>query len=139
MDGTICNIYTPFMKSLKEKPEIKYPQSQLNFFKDLEPIKDAVYSVNRLRDAFDVRFLTRPSTRNRHCYTEKADWIYEWFGQWGVDNLYICPDKTVMKGEWLIDDNLWEGFEGIQLLYGSIEYPDWNSIIDCFYEEGYLK
>lgn len=139
MDGTICDIYTPFMKSLRENPEVKYPQSIHNFFRELLPIKDAIHTVNRLTTVFDVKFLTRPSTMNRLCYTEKADWIYKYFGQWGVDNLYFAPDKTLMKGEWLIDDTDWKGFEGVQIHYGSNEYPDWNSIMDYFYEEKYLK
>jgi 5'(3')-deoxyribonucleotidase len=133
MDNTICDIKTPYLQALIDNPGIKYPQSVHNFFRELEPIAGAIPIIEALTTkGHDISFLTRPSTMNRLCYTEKADWIYKYYGQWGVDRLYFAPDKSRIIGDILIDDTLWKGFMGKQLLFGNSIFPDWNSIYQWF-------
>jgi 5'(3')-deoxyribonucleotidase len=130
MDDTICD-FTKAHKRLKT-PDIKYTQSQMDFFRKLEPINGAIPSVKRLGEKFDVWFLTRPSYMNPLCYTEKRLWIEDHFGVKWCERLILCPDKSLMIGDYLIDDYPWPEFEGKQVLFGSKEYPDWNKIVFKF-------
>ena len=127
MDDTICN-FTEAHRRLKT-PEMKYPQSQMDFFRKLKPIKDAVSSVKLLGENFDVWFLTRPSYMNPLCYTEKRLWVEDHFGLEWCNRLILCPDKSLMIGDYLIDDHPWPEFKGKQILFGSEEYPDWDNVI----------
>lgn len=130
MDDTICH----FKKAHEEKrtDEIKYPQSQYGFFADLEPIQGAIEAVNMLSVFHEVYILTAPSYMNPLCYTEKRVWIEKHFGLSFCKKLIICPNKTLIRGHYLIDDIPWPGFQGRQLLFGSEEFPGWMSVLQFF-------
>ena len=70
---------------------------------------------------------------NPMSYTEKRVWAENNFGMEMVERLIISPNKSLLKGEYLIDDNISgkgrEGFEGGILQYGSAQYLDWSTII----------
>jgi 5'(3')-deoxyribonucleotidase len=48
----------------------------------------------------------------------------------------MCPNKSLLKGDYLIDDNEWTNwqgdFEGDLILIGSEEYPSLASTVDFF-------
>ena len=72
MDDTLCDFIGPFKTS---EFKLKYPQSKVGFFLDLDPIEGAIEGVKTLQTKYDVWILTRPSIKNTNCYTEKAEWI----------------------------------------------------------------
>jgi 5'(3')-deoxyribonucleotidase len=129
MDDTICNFTKAYNEAIARFPEQKYPQAQLDFFRKLEPMPDAISSIKRLDENYEVLFATRPSHNNPLCYTEKALWIKDHFGPDWVQKLYFAPDKSKLIGEYLIDDKPWVGFQGKQILFGSEDFPNWNKII----------
>ena len=49
-----------------------------------------------------------------------------------VERLVISPDKSLLKGDYLIDDILHgkgqDSFEGKLIHFGSNEYPDWSAV-----------
>ena len=110
LDGVLCDIYTHARKKLQEFPQIKYPQSQYGFFMELPEIDKGVQTVKELQndydEHFDIWFLTAPSTHNPMSYAEKNYWIRMHFGQKWCDKLIICPDKSLLRGHILIDDNV---------------------------------
>lgn len=94
---------------------------------------NAIESINQLRDKYDVWVLTRPSVKNTHCYSEKAEWIKKYLGEDMVSKLIISPNKSLLKGDFLIDDRTEHGnseFEGELIQFGSEKFPDWNSVIE---------
>jgi len=136
MDDTICKFTKKSKECKLRNPSQPYPQSQWGFFIDLEPLDDAIESIKRLSIDHDVWFLSRPSTMNINCYTEKAFWISNYIGPEWVERLILSTDKSLLKGDFLIDDKTECGqkeFEGKLLIFGSDEYPDWKSIINYFY------
>jgi len=82
---------------------------------------------------FDPYILTAPSTKNPMSYTEKRVWVEKHLGMEMVERLIISPNKSLLKGHYLIDDNIegkgQEGFEGEVLQYGSALYPNWNAVM----------
>jgi 5'(3')-deoxyribonucleotidase len=132
MDDTICDYKSQYEKMHKLNPTVKYPQSIKGFFIEMDPIEGAIEGVNTLRKDFDVYILTRPSYKNPLCYSEKRIWIEDHFDLDFCDKLIISPNKALSIGDYLIDDFIWEGFNGIQLQYGVPPYENWDKILAYF-------
>jgi 5'-nucleotidase len=130
MDETICQFMKAYNMKKLLNPEIKYPQSQYGFFLDLEPIPGAIDALKTLMEEYDVYILTRPSYLNPLCYTEKRVWIEKNFGIEFCERLIMCCDKSMVKGDYLIDDLYHEGFEGEQIMIGSEKYRTWAPILE---------
>jgi 5'-nucleotidase len=130
MDDTLCDFTTPFESG---EFQSKFPQSKVGFFLYLKPIQGAIKGIKILQTKYDVWILTRPSIKNTHCYTEKADWIKKYLGEDMLNKMILCPDKSLVKGEFLIDDDHRHGqteFEGQHLHFGKSEFPDWETVIN---------
>jgi len=133
MDGVLADFITPFLKEIEKNPKQPYPQSQYGFFLNLEPIKDSIESFKKLEEHFDMWILTRPSVQNPLCYTEKAVWIKEKLGTNIQYKTIMCSDKSLLKGDFLIDDTLEYGqteFEGELVHFGSGRFPNWKTVVD---------
>lgn len=132
MDGVLCNIVPYARKKFMETPEQKYPQSQYGFFIELPEIEGGVSTVIKLSEFFDVWFLTAPSTHNPMSYAEKNYWIRTHFSQSWCDKLIISPNKGLLRGDYLIDDNLsgrgQDTFQGTLIHYGSEQFKDWDKV-----------
>jgi 5'-nucleotidase len=131
MDDTICDFTTPFKTG---EYQLKYPQSKIGFFLDLNPIEGAIEGIKTLQTKYDVWILTRPSIKNTHCYTEKADWIKKYLGEDMLNKMILCPDKSLVKGHYLIDDDHRHGqteFEGNHIHFSKDDnFLDWKSVVD---------
>lgn len=131
MDGVLCDFFSASRKSLRENPDQKFPQSQWGFFLKLNEIENAIQSINILKEKYDVWILTRPSVKNVNCYTEKAQWIWDHLGFDMVQKLIISCDKSLLKGDYLIDDQNnanQDKFEGTWIEFGSSKFPNWDYI-----------
>lgn len=136
MDGVLCDFELAVIKGKHRavnSTEEKYPQSRQGFFTVLDPIPGAIAAVNELKEKFDVWILTRPSFPNVHCYTEKAIWVRMHLGYEMQKKLILCGDKSLVKGDYLIDDKTTDGqdrFEGKLIQFGSKEFPNWITILN---------
>ena len=133
MDGVLADFHTPFVRARMENPNQPYPHSQYGFFMKLEPIQDALESFRKLEEYFDVWILTRPSIQNPLCYTEKAIWVKENLGMEILRKTIMCCDKSLVKGDFLVDDTTEYGqteFEGEFIHFGSEKFPDWKVIVE---------
>jgi len=135
MDDVLCDYSNAFNQALAATPSIAFPQSQYGFYANLAPIKDAINSVNKLIQSaqFDPYILTAPSIRNPFSYTEKRVWIEQHFGIAFTEKLILSPNKGLLKGDILIDDQVagrgQESFEGELIQFGSANYLDWHSVM----------
>jgi len=131
MDGVLCDFKSEYDLQLKLNPEQPYPQSQYGFFLNLKPIQDSLESVEFLKDYYDIWILTRPSVHNIMCYSEKAQWIKTHLGFDMQVNTIICTNKSLLKGNYLVDDQIEHGqkeFEGELIHFGSEYFKDWNIV-----------
>jgi 5'(3')-deoxyribonucleotidase len=128
-DDTI-NEYSRYHRHRRQmNPKNEYPQMEYGFFLNIDPISEYLPHIFReLSHYFDVWILTRPSVQNPLCYTEKRVWIEKHLGIEWCDKLILCPDKGLMKGDFLVDDVLWEDFEGEQILFGSEGFETWSKV-----------
>ncbi len=135
MDDVLANFTHSYNYNREIAPEIKYPQGKLGFFKNLEPIPGAVESVNILQrlPTVDTYILTAPSTRNPHSYSEKRVWVEKHFNYEFTKKLIICSNKSLLKGDILIDDNIYgkgqDQFEGELIHFGNETYNNWEDIM----------
>lgn len=131
MDDTLCDFIGPF-KSGEYK--LKYPQSKVGFFLDLKPLEGAIEGMKTLQTKYSVYILTRPSIKNTNCYTEKAEWVKKYLGEEMLEKMIICPDKSLVKGDYLIDDDNRHGqieFEGDHIHFGKDErFKTWAQVVD---------
>ncbi len=129
MDGVLCNFAKSYMNKINKNPKNQYPHAECDFFRKLEPIQDAIESIKDMNLKYDVWILTRPSIKNPLCYTEKRLWVEDHLGFGWCKKLILCLDKSLMKGDYLIDDNPWPDFEGKVILFGSEKYPSWKEVL----------
>ena len=132
MDHVLCDFERSFKAVKAACPDIKFPQSLPGFFASLDPIPDSLESYKWLTENFDTWILTRASYMNPFCYTDKRLWVEKHLGLDVCQKLMIVPDKSLVKGDYLIDDYPWLGFEGKQLWFGQLEFPNWDSVLNYF-------
>jgi 5'(3')-deoxyribonucleotidase len=85
-----------------------------------------------LSTVFVVWILTRPSVHNLSCYTEKAQWIRKYLGFEMQSKTIMCVDKSLLKGHFLVDDQIEHGqaeFEGKHIHFGSDEFNNWDKVV----------
>lgn len=129
MDGVICDFYKPF--DLEYSHSNLYPHSRKGFFIELDPIEDGIESLKELEKYYDVWILTRPSPHNIHCYSEKAEWVNKYLGFDMLNKTILCTDKSLLKGDFLVDDMLEHGqadFEGEHIHFGTSKFPNWKIV-----------
>jgi 5'-nucleotidase len=80
------------------------------FYRTFEPIPGAVRALREMVEAgHDVFIVSTPWSSNPTCMQDKFDWLnshvghYDEKNRWG-DRLILTRDKTMIKGDILIDD-----------------------------------
>ena len=143
MDGVLCDYYGAFKRALYETPQIGIPQSQYGFFANLEPIRNAItyYKLLNMNLDFDVRILTSPSVYNPLSYTEKRVWVEKYLGLDEAKKMILAPDKSLLIGDYLIDDYDYHEqskqhlFQGELIHFGSDKFRDWVDVGNYFAEK----
>ena len=139
LDGVVAN----FEKGIQDHPlrtKTGYQGSNVDMlpgiFENLEPIKDAIESVNELLDTpqFDVYFLSTAPWNNPEGWMHKRLWIDQHFETKKIrKRLILSHQKHLMIGDYLIDDRKFNGaseFKGEWIHFGSDSFPDWDSVLD---------
>jgi 5'(3')-deoxyribonucleotidase len=133
MDDTLCRYSEAHAAALLKQPRMPFPQSQYGFFRDLKEVPHAVEAWHRLSAQHSVYILTAPSLMNPMSYMEKRVWVEEHLGYDAVQNLIIAYDKSMIRGDILIDDkedsNGQDRFQGRVIQFGSSGYPDWFAVV----------
>ena len=133
MDDVLCDYTGAYEHCRKCNPNERYPQSVKGFFENLKPIEGAIEAIDTLVKNFDLYLLTAPSTRNPLCYTEKRIWVEAHLGYDIVKRLIISPNKSLLKGDFLVDDHIegrgQEKFSGELIHFGSSSYETWSAVL----------
>lgn len=99
------------------------------FYQNLPPIPGALEALREIKNSLNNVFLcTSPMLpKYENCVLEKFHWVYEHLGTDWVNNIVLTRDKTIVKGDVLIDDK--------PDIKGSAE-PEWEHII---YDQPYNR
>lgn len=93
------------------------------FYENLPVVDGAVPALNELVElGYDIRVCTSPLTEYRNCVLEKYEWIERHFGREFTRRIVMCKDKTIIRGDFLIDDHP-------GLYRANDQTPAWTQII----------
>ena len=147
MDGVLADFESGFLKLWKaehpDKPFVpieqrktffiaeQYPLdckdliweifSAPNFYRSLIPIEGGIKALGELKKmGHDVFLCSSPLTAYRNCVLEKFEWVEFHLGKEWVDNIILSMDKTMIKGDLLIDDR--SDIQGCDI-------PSWEHIL----------
>jgi 5'(3')-deoxyribonucleotidase len=127
MDGVLVDYYNAHKAEIARNPKQPYPQGKWGFFLTLKPLPGAIEAYKLLEEHFDVCILTKPSHKNVNCYTEKAQWIWDYLGIDALEKAVFSCDKARAIGDYLIDDQLnanQENFKGELVRITPDHFPD---------------
>lgn len=74
------------------------------FYANLLPIPGAIDALREMARDYAVKICTSPWLTNPTCIPDKIDWVARHLGDSWVDRMVFSKDKTIVKGDFLIDD-----------------------------------
>jgi 5'-nucleotidase len=87
------------------RADIKDLQASAGFILGLPPVPGALVALKTMLGAgHDVRICTAPLSRFTNCVVEKYQWVQEHLGPEWVRRVVLTKDKTLVRGDVLIDD-----------------------------------
>src|SRR5690606_24071873 len=91
------------------------------FIRDLPPVAGAIEAYRELTAlGMDVRICSSPLHQFENCVAEKYLWVHRHLGRAATDRLILTRDKTLVRGDLLIDDK--------PRITGAVR-PSWRHII----------
>jgi 5'-nucleotidase len=147
MDGVLANfelgVHEAFIKQYPEYPAVPLDQRRAFYVKDdypkhlqplieaiylekgfyanLKPIEGALVALGEIASSgYEVFICTSPLLQNPYCIPEKYDWVARHLGREWLGMVIVAKDKTVVHGDYLIDDK--SRVEGVQI-------PSWEHIL----------
>jgi len=139
MDNVLVDFKTGIAR-LTEEEKIKYEgryDETPDIFSKMLPMEGAVESFKLLSEKYDTYILSTSPWENPSAWSDKLKWVKKHLGDNAYKRLILTHHKNLNKGDFLIDDRTKNGageFEGELILFGSEEYPDWNSVIRYLYQ-----
>lgn len=96
------------------------------WFADLPVTEGAVEGLTELAEHAEIWICSKPLDTNPTCRDEKASWLTRHFGEEWARRLIIAPDKSLIRGDVLLDDAPYlEWFERAQ--WRTVIFPTpWN-------------
>jgi 5'-nucleotidase len=91
------------------------------FILGLQPTPGGIDAVEMMiKRGHDVRFCSSHLEDYKHCVQEKYQWTERYFGMEAIDRIIFTRDKTLIRGDLLIDDK--------PLITGSLT-PTWEHVL----------
>ncbi len=117
-------------------PYIGRPDKLPGLYENLDPIPNAIESVNQLlsNPDFDVYLLSTAPWDHPEAWMHKRLWVAKYFDERLIrKRLILSHHKQLLKGDFLIDDRRFNGaskFQGKWIHFGSDVFPDWISVLN---------
>ena len=106
---------------------------QKGFFENLSPIEGAIEAFKKLSEKYETYFLSTAPWTNLHAPSEKRIWVEKHLGEYAFKKLILTHNKSLLKGDYLIDDRLLNGvedFDGEHIHFGSEKFKTWKDVLD---------
>lgn len=96
-------------------------QSINGFFLQMKPIPGALEALKDMEQRGHTVFIvSSPSISGNSCHSEKSEWVKQHLGEKWARRLVLTKDKTIVIGDFLIDDKPY--------ITGRIKNPLWKHI-----------
>jgi len=134
MDGVIADFDADVHLLGKRDPERKECTTPPSYFVNLKPVDGAIEALHELSKYYEIFILSTPQWSNVLSYSEKREWIGKHYPELLFKKLILSHDKTLLRGDYLIDDIVQKGvfgkFEGEHIHFGTEEFPNWDVVVD---------
>ncbi|MEH7548911.1 5' nucleotidase, NT5C type [Neobacillus vireti] len=141
---TIVDLHGTKLRELRPhlKEEIRNYIIEPTFFRDLEVMKDCQEVIKELSEHYEI-FITTAAMEFPTSFTAKYEWLKEHFNFLSDMNFVFCGDKSIIKADYLIDDNVrhFERFSGQGILFtaphninekGYVRVNNWQEVRNYF-------
>lgn len=131
--------YVPFDQRTKFYVKDSYPEElkplvaeillEPTFFRDMMPMpgaKEALFEMDEM--GLEVFICSSPLSTYKNCVLEKYEWVENVLGPDWVKRIILTKDKTLVRGDYLIDDK--------PEITGVEDIPSWEHIL---YDRPYNK
>ena len=101
-----------------------------DIFSLMLPVPGAIEAYGFLCEHFDTYILSTAPWKNPSAWSDKLNWVKTHVGERAHKRLIITHHKNLNRGDYLIDDREKNGaaeVKGKLLLFGSKEFPDWDT------------
>lgn len=132
MDGVLVDFDSGVLKTPPSVLSIYHQEEYDNIphiFARMDPMKGGIEAFKALHDKYDIYILSTSPWNNSTALQDKLDWIKKYLGDLAKKKVIFSHHKELALGDYLIDDRPCPSFRGKQFLFGSTEYPDWESIL----------
>lgn len=93
-----------------------------SFFRDMMPMPGAKEALSEMeRMGIEVFICTSPLSTYKNCVLEKYEWVEKTLGPDWVKRIILTKDKTLIKGDLLIDDK--------PEITGAENSPSWEHVL----------
>ena len=139
MDGALADYNSGLAKVSEElKTEYRGRFDEIpGLYSLMNPIPGAIEAMQRMQkdDRFDVYVISTAPWNNPSSWTDKLLWVQKHLDDVFHRRLILTHSKDLLKGDYLIDAHSKNGtrqFEGEWIMFGSNEFPDWESLMRYF-------
>lgn len=101
-------------------------------FSLMDPMPGAIDAFGELADRFDTFILSTSPWENPSAWSDKLIWVKKHLGAPAYKRLILTHHKDLNAGRFLIDDRTKNGadrFAGEHILFGSRQFPDWQTVL----------
>ena len=114
------------------KPLVVEILTEPGFFRGMMPIEGAGEALLEMENmGLDMFICTSPLSTYQNCVLEKFEWVDAHLGSQWIDRIILTKDKTLIRGDILIDDK--PEITGVDI-------PSWEHILyDRPYNQGVNK
>lgn len=104
----VSHFYTERIFSEDNWSRVEKLSKEKDFFLNLEPVTGAIEAIKEMTgdESLDVWICSSPKRESPFCHSEKFVWLQKHFGEDLANKLILIRDKTLVHGDYLIDDNL---------------------------------
>lgn len=119
-----------------------YAKSNPTFFEVLPIIGNSVEVIKEMSEHFDIYFLSTPIWDVPESYTGKRIWLEQHFGEVVHKKLILCHNKSLLIGDYLIDDRTKNGaseFKGNFIHFATNGFETIEKVRDYIYKKENIK
>eukprot|EP00403_Amphidinium_massartii_P035295 CAMPEP_0178439866 /NCGR_PEP_ID=MMETSP0689_2-20121128/36418_1 /TAXON_ID=160604 /ORGANISM="Amphidinium massartii, Strain CS-259" /LENGTH=661 /DNA_ID=CAMNT_0020062491 /DNA_START=104 /DNA_END=2086 /DNA_ORIENTATION=+ len=140
LDGTLVDWDAGFYKAWGDRPLVDRASYQIEkcvppqfmqeavqlfcskgFFTNLPPMEGGIEALKEMAaSGFEVFLCSSPLADSRYSAQEKWEWVREHLGDAWVNRLILTTDKTVVRGDILIDD---------KPVISGLQRPHWTQVL----------
>lgn len=133
MDGVLVNFQSGIDKlsdDVKKEYEDRLDEVP-GIFSLMDPMPGAIEAVHELSKYYDVYILSTAPWKNPSAWSDKINWITQYFGDLFKKRVVLTHCKHLVNGDYLVDDRAKNGaseFPGEWVQFGSERFPDWEEV-----------